>query len=148
MNALYGRCLRCVPGCALSHLGKGNEKRPRVPELKNVILPTRHSSLSFTTSLKIFRSTWNDGAPWTAESALASRFRSTCSSPQSHSIAAGLAWLVGVTMGMNEDRGWENEGLGVSSDEQLSTTTAEPSCNIGSQGNLAQGCGHGQWLVL
>ena len=42
-------------------------------------------------------------------------------------------------MGMNEDRGWENEGLGVSSDEQLSTTTAEPSCNIGSQGNLAQG---------
>jgi hypothetical protein len=38
--------------------------------------------------------------------------------------------------------------LGVSSDEQLSTTTAEPSCNIGSQGNLAQGCGHGQWLVL
>ena len=42
-------------------------------------------------------------------------------------------------MGMNEDRGWENEGLGVSSDEQVSTTTAEPSCNIGSQGNLAQG---------
>ena len=42
-------------------------------------------------------------------------------------------------MGMKEDRGWENEGLGVSSDEQVSTTTADPSCNIGSQGNLAQG---------
>ena len=40
---------------------------------------------------------------------------------------------------MNEDRGWENEGLGVSSDEQFSTTTAEPSCNIENQGELAQG---------
>jgi len=35
---------------------------------------------------------------------------------------------------MNDDRGWENEGLGVSTDEQLSTTTAEPSCSIDSQG--------------
>ena len=35
---------------------------------------------------------------------------------------------------MNENPGWENGGLGVSSDEQvLESITAGPSCNIGKQ---------------
>ena len=36
-----------------------------------------------------------------------------------------------MLMGVSENRGWENVGLGVSSDEQVSMTVA-PSCNIGS----------------
>jgi hypothetical protein len=35
-------------------------------------------------------------------------------------------------LGVRENSGWENVGLGVSSDEQVSITIG-PSCNIGSQ---------------
>ena len=110
-----------------------------VPELKNSILPTRQSIFSLITSLNTFRSTWNGGAPWTAESALASRLRSACSFAQSHShsaaaVTAGedLAWFVVVVVGtVNEDdRGWENGGLGVSTSDEKPSTTADASCSI------------------
>ena len=55
------------------------------PEFRNVILPTSMPIFSRTTSLKIFRSTWKGIAPWSAASALASHFRSACSTSQSHS---------------------------------------------------------------
>ena len=38
-----------------------------------------------------------------------------------------------MLLGVSENRGWENVGLGVSSDEQVSITVVGPSCNIGSQ---------------
>ena len=45
-------------------------------------------------------------------------------------------------LGMNEDRGWENEGFGVSFDGRLSATV-EPSCGIGSQENVR---GSSHWV--
>ena len=139
---MEGACL-ALGGCAFSHLGRGSKRKKRAPELRNVILPTRHSSFSLITSLKIFRSTWKGEAPLTAESALASRLRSTCSKAQSHSMVAGLTWLSeDIMLGTNEDRGWENEGFGISFDGRLSTTV-EPSCGIGSQENVR---GSSHWV--
>jgi hypothetical protein len=39
---------------------------------------------------------------------------------------------------VSENRGWENVGLGVSSDEQVSMTVG-PSCNIGSRETSGEG---------
>ena len=144
-NASKGRAsiVFCVIGVKGKNEGEGGgDMTAHVPELRNSILPTRQSIFSLITSLNTFRSTWNGGAPWTAESALASRRRSACSFAQSHSHSAaaataaaaseGLAWFVVVVVGtMNEDdRGWENEGLGVSTSAEKPSTTADASCNI------------------
>ena len=67
---------------------------------------------SWTMSLRSLRSTWKGVAPWTAASALASAFLSSCSISQSHSRGGGCS----CSLVIEEDGGgcgWSREVDGV-----------------------------------